>query len=91
MLGVDDQNKADHNAHGTPKKIDGTIPYRDMGFTIGGAGSLNEAGNVLEQGSEFDFLSIFSFWASSLLGTFHGGPIRDGIFTHMRDQVVPAV
>ena len=43
MLGVDDQDKADDNAHGTPKKIDKTIPYRDMGFTISGAGSLDEA------------------------------------------------
>ena len=88
--GVDDQNKTDHNAHGTPKKIDGTIPYHDMGFTIGGAGSLNEAGNILEQGSEFDFLSVFSFRTPSFFGA-NSRPVSHGIFTHMSDQVVSAV
>jgi len=32
VLGVDDQDEADQNSHGTPKKIDGTIPYEDMGI-----------------------------------------------------------
>src|SRR4030042_5269639 len=68
MLGVDDQDKADQNAHGAPKKIDGTIPYRDMGFTVGRAGGLDEAGNVLEQGFEFYFQSVFSFWTPSFFG-----------------------
>ena len=90
MLGVDDQDKADHNAHGTPKKIDGTIPYRDRGFTIHGAGGLDEAGNILEQGPEFDFLSVFSFRTPSFSGA-NSRPVSHGIFTHMRNQVVPAL
>ena len=91
VLGVDDQDKADDNAHGTPKKIDKTIPYRDMGFTISGTGSLDEAGNILEERFEFDFCSVFSFWTSSFLGVGQGRPISHGIFTHMSDQVVAPV
>jgi len=30
---MDDQDKADQNAYGAPKKIDGTKPYCDMGAT----------------------------------------------------------
>ena len=59
VLGVDDQDKANQNAHGAPKKIDGAIAYRDLGFTIGRAGGLGEAGKVLEQGFEFDFRPVF--------------------------------
>ena len=91
MLWVDDQDKADDNAHGTPKKIDKTIPYRDMGFPVGRAGCLDEAGNILEQRSEFDFLSVFSFWTSSFHGAWQGRPISHGIFTHLGDQMAPAV
>ena len=92
MLGVDDQDKADQNAHGSPKKIDGTISYRDLGFTIGRAGGLDEAGKVLEEGSEFDLRSVYFFsdpFFFSLTG--RGRPISHGIFTHLSNQVVAAV
>ena len=91
MLGVDDQDKADQNAHGAPKKIDGTIPYRDMGFTVGRAGCLDEAGKVLEQGFEFDLRSVFSFRPSSFFGVGQGWPISHGILTDLGDQMVAAV
>ena len=61
-----------------------------MGFTVGRAGCLDEAGKVLEQGFEFDFFSVFSFRTSSFFGAGQGRPIGHGIFTHLGDQVVPA-
>ncbi len=91
MLGVEDQDKADHNAHGSPKQIDGTISYRDMGFSIGWAGGLDEAGEVLEEGFEFDLYSVFSFWSPSFYGAGWGWPISHGIFSHLGDQVVAAL
>ena len=91
MLGVDNQDKADQNAHGAPKEIDGTIPYRNMGFTVGRAGGLDEAGKVLEQGFEFDLRSVFSFRSPSFFGVGQGWPISHGILTHPGNQVVPAV
>jgi hypothetical protein len=91
VLGVEDQDKADQNAHGVPKQIEGTIPDHDLGFPVGGAGGLDEGGEVFEQGSEFDFLSVFSFPPPSLFGAGQGRPIGNGIFTHLRDQVVPTV
>lgn len=88
---MEDEDKADQDADGAPKKIEGAIPYRNMGFAIGWAGGLDEAGKVLEEGFEFDFCSVFSFRASSLLGARQGRPISHGIFTHLGDQVVSAV
>jgi len=87
MLRVDDQDKADQNAYRAPKEIDGTIPDGALGFTIGRAGGFDETGDVLEQGSEFDFRPVFSFRPSSFFGVGQGWPISHGIFTNLRDQV----
>jgi len=43
MLGVEDQDKADHDAHGSPKQIDGAIPYGHLGFPIGRAGEVTRS------------------------------------------------
>lgn len=91
MLRVEDEDKADQNADGTPQQIDGTILYGDMGFPIGGAGGFDEAGEVLEQGFEFDFRSVLSFWPPSFFGMRQGRPIGYGILAHLGDQVVAAV
>ena len=91
MLRVEDQDKADQNAYGSPKQIDGTISYCNMGFPIGWAGAFDEAGEVLEQGFEFDLRSVFSFWPPSFFGVGRGRPISDGILSYLGDQVVAAV
>ena len=91
VLGVDDQDKSDEDTHGTPKKINGTIPYRDMGFSVGWAGGRDETGKVLEEGFEFDFRSVFSFRPPSFFGVGQGWPISHGILTDLGDQVVAAL
>ena len=67
-MGVEDQDKADQNAHGAPKEIDGTITEGDLGFTVDRAGGLDEAGEILEQGFEFDLRSVFSSRTPSFFG-----------------------
>jgi len=61
MLGVDDQDKADQNAHGAPKEIDRTIPDDDLGFTISRAGGLDETGKVLDSVLSLTFAPYFLF------------------------------
>jgi hypothetical protein len=48
VLGVDDQEKADRNAYGTPEEIEGPIPNCDLGFPIRRAGRFEKIGKVLK-------------------------------------------
>jgi hypothetical protein len=64
--------------------------YYRTSFHHTGAGCLDEAGTIVQQRSEFDFLSVFSFWTSSFHGAWQGRPISHGIFTHLGDQMVAA-